>query len=76
MVEVKLRDNRSMAQRIQDRLRPSCTDYGKFAPLMSDATVTTNPTRTVTGIRYSSSQDKHGADATGLDIFGKPRRGV
>jgi hypothetical protein len=52
MVEVKWSDNRSPAQRIQDRLKQGTDNY----PLKPNAQVTTNPMRTITTIHFGASQ--------------------
>jgi hypothetical protein len=52
MVEVKWSNDRSPAQRIQDRLKQGTDNY----PLKPNAQVTTNPTRTITTIHYGASQ--------------------
>jgi hypothetical protein len=76
MVEVKLSNPKSMAERINDRLESSGRNYGEHAHLMADIHDETYPTRTHHHIHHGASQDKHGSDAVGLDIHGKPRKGV
>ena len=55
MVEVKLSNSKSEAQRIADRLKPSCS------PAAQSAQVThgTGPTRAVTSIHHSGHQARH-----------------
>jgi len=61
-VEVKLRDGRSMEQRIHDRLKPSCPDYAHRPQdyLKANAEATTHPNRTVTTIYHAGSASLHG----------------
>ena len=62
MVEVRLGDGRSMEQRIADRLRCSSPDSAKqpHNHLASNASIETNPTRTVTHTYFRGSAALHG----------------
>jgi hypothetical protein len=77
MVETKLSDNRSMAQRVQDRLKTSGGDYGKHRAYMADlGETTTYPTRTVHHFHHSG-QKQHGDVHPGEgDLYGHKRGGV
>jgi hypothetical protein len=59
MPEIKYH-GKGPVERIHDRLKPSCADYGKFEPLMANVSTETNPTRTVHGIRHGGSVQMHG----------------
>jgi hypothetical protein len=73
MVEVKLSDNRSMAQRVADRLKPSCADYGKHEPIMADTRTTTLPTRTEHGFHNPGSVKAHGGRQSATEMHGRRR---
>jgi len=62
MVEVRLRDGRSMEQRIHDRLRSSSPADGKRPQdrLASDHSAETHPTRTKTTIYHAGGASLHG----------------
>jgi hypothetical protein len=62
MPEVKYADGRGPAQRIHDKLKPSCPDYAQrpIDRLAANAEAETVPTRTVTTIYYGGSVRAHG----------------
>jgi hypothetical protein len=68
-VEVKLRDGRSMEQRIHDRLRCSSPADGKRPQdyLASNASAETHPNRTKTTIYHAGSATLHGPVRRGGD---------
>lgn len=67
MPEVVYRDGRGPAERIQDRLRPSCPDYARRPQdrVAAQAETQTTPNRCVTTIYYGASQGQHGPGRPG-----------
>jgi hypothetical protein len=67
MVEVIYRDGRGPAQRIADRLKPSCPDYAKRPGdhITANVEETCSPTRTVTTVYNGGSQGQHGGEDNG-----------
>ena len=58
MVEVKLRDGKSEAQRITDRLKPSNSPDNVAMQVQTG----TGPTRTITTVHNSGHQGSHGGE--------------
>jgi hypothetical protein len=71
MVEVKLCSEKSMEQRVADRLKPSCGgDYDV------EKTMGSGPTRCVTSIHYGGQVAQHGETNPGEGSITGGKRGV